>query len=58
MTLGELAREAYKAYGESTGGKNYQGLPMPEWEDLGAEIQTAWVSAVAAVIDRISEKEE
>jgi hypothetical protein len=27
-----LARAAYAAYGQATGGLNYQGLPMPEWE--------------------------
>lgn len=45
----DLARMAYAAYGESTGGKNFRGEPMPAWEDLPAAITTAWVAAVAAV---------
>lgn len=44
-----LAKLAYQAYGESTGGKNFQGNPMPQWEDLGEKIQTAWVAATTAV---------
>ena len=28
-------RIAYRAYGDATGGLNYQGLPMPTWDDLG-----------------------
>lgn len=45
----ELAQAAYKAYGEATGGLNYQGLPMPEWDDLGDVIQYAWLTAAEAV---------
>jgi hypothetical protein len=44
-----LARLAYTAYGHSTGGLNYQGLPMPAFEDLGEPIQRAWMSAAGAV---------
>lgn len=44
-----LAKLAYTAYGLSTGGKNYQGLPMPDWDALGDSIQGAWVSAINAV---------
>jgi hypothetical protein len=46
----ELAQAAYEAYGVSTGGKNYQGLPMPSWDDLGVPIRTAWVAATTAVV--------
>jgi hypothetical protein len=45
----ELARAAYAAYGESTGGRNYRGDPMPEWADLGEAIQQAWIAAATAV---------
>ncbi|SHI68844.1 hypothetical protein [Streptomyces sp. 3214.6] len=45
----DLARTAYAAYGEATGGLNYRGLPMPAWEDLGDTIQQAWIAAVIAV---------
>ena len=45
-----LAQTAYEAYGASTGGKNYPGLPMPSWGDLGEPIRTAWVAAVTEVV--------
>lgn len=44
-----LARTAYDAYGQTTDHKNYAGLPMPAFDDLGEKIQEAWRSAVAAV---------
>ena len=46
MDLMVIAESAYNAYGEATGRKNYQGLPMPAWEDLPPSIQNAWVQAV------------
>lgn len=45
-TLGEVA---YAAYGQTTDHKNYQGLPMPQWADLGDTIRQAWENAAAAV---------
>jgi hypothetical protein len=45
-----LAQAAYAAYGQSTGSLNYQGLPMPGWEDLGDAIQRAWVLAADAAV--------
>lgn len=44
-----LAKNAYFAYGDVTDHKNYQGLPMPEWNDLPEKIQEAWVGAALAV---------
>lgn len=48
--LDKLAREAYVAYGEVTDFKNYQGEPMPEYEELGETIQRAWRVATATAI--------
>lgn len=45
----QLAQAAYAAYGDSTGGLNYQGRAMPDWDDLGDAIQVAWVAAAGAV---------
>ncbi|PRY35346.1 hypothetical protein [Umezawaea tangerina] len=45
-----LAQAAYEAYGDTTGGLNYQGLPMPSWDDLGDLIRAAWTAAAAAVV--------
>jgi hypothetical protein len=47
--LDALARAAYDAYGETTDHKNYAGLPMPAFDDLGDTIQAAWRASVAAV---------
>jgi hypothetical protein len=51
MDKDRLARAAYRAYGEATGGKNHRGEPMPHWEDLGEPIQYAWKRAADAVTD-------
>lgn len=40
-----LAKQAYYGYGSVTDFKNYQGLPMPEWEQLTDKIQQAWMAA-------------
>ena len=49
----ELAKTAYRAYGGATGGKNYQGLPMPAWENLTPTIQTAWEVAAEAIARKV-----
>jgi hypothetical protein len=46
--LDSLARAAYLAYGEVTGGRNYQGLPMPDYDELPDTIQRAWRAAACA----------
>lgn len=46
MSWRTIARSAYKAYGAKAGWKNYQGLPMPQWEDLTSRIQDCWEAAV------------
>lgn len=35
--------------GQTTDFKNYQGLPMPKWENLSLKIQQAWIAAAVAV---------
>lgn len=45
----ELAQEGYLAYGDTTGNKNYQGLPMPEWSDLPGLIKQAWTNVAARI---------
>lgn len=43
-----VAKEAYRAYGQVTDFKNYQGLPMPAWEALTPTISKAWIAAAKA----------
>lgn len=49
MSDSELATIAYRAYGSVTDFKNYQGLPMPEWDQLPPKIQEAWRAATRVV---------
>lgn len=51
----DLAQIAYAAYGDSTGQRNYQGLPMPSWDDLTLPIQEAWTAAATAVRDAVQD---
>jgi hypothetical protein len=51
----ELAKIAYQGYGEAVGFKNVAGLDMPDWNDLGDKIQNAWIAAVDAILDQLSD---
>lgn len=42
----DQAKAAYHRYGMVTDFKNFQGNPMPTWEELPTRIQTAWVAAI------------
>lgn len=50
MTVEDMAKRAYDAYGAVTDFKNYQGLPMPKWEDLTDKIRAAWIAATRQVV--------
>lgn len=54
----ERAKEAYDAYGAVTDHKNYQGLPMPEWEALTDKIRAAWVESVKSVYRHLTQTGE
>lgn len=45
-----FAKQAYLAYGEVTDFKNFQGEPMPKFEELPERIQNAWKAAAASLI--------
>lgn len=51
MSIESVAREMYLAYGGVTDHKNYQGLPMPVWENLGDKIREAWMAAAQRALD-------
>jgi hypothetical protein len=51
----ELALIAYTAYGRVTDFKNFQGNPMPKWDELPEKIQGAWIASVQAVLIAIAE---
>lgn len=48
-----LTESAYAAYGQATGFKNYQGLPMPAFAELSEAIRGAWFAAVRSVAVRV-----
>ena len=54
-TLGELAQVGYEAYGAEAGWKNYEGKPMPQWDDLPGHIRTKWEVATGAIAKALSE---
>lgn len=37
-------QKAYEIYVVAVDGKNYQGLPCPEWNDLTDKIKEAWAT--------------
>ena len=45
------ARIAYTAYGRITDFKNFQGNPMPVFDDLPEQIRKAWESAAGVIWD-------
>jgi hypothetical protein len=47
----DIAASAYRAYAASTGNKNYQGNPMPTWDQLSQAIQTAWEAAIRQALN-------
>ena len=49
MSWTEIAKSAYLAYSASTENKNYQGNPMPNFEDLPERIRLAWECSVRQV---------
>jgi hypothetical protein len=42
-------RLAFEAYGKSTGGRTYDGRPIPKWHELPENIREAWCAAGAVV---------
>ena len=44
-----LAQIAYEAYAAHQHWKNYQGNPIPPWEQVRDDIKDAWHCAVNAV---------
>lgn len=56
MTREELAHAAYTAYGDYVEWTNYQGLPMPAWHDLPAQIQGAWMAAASRLAEQVTKE--
>jgi hypothetical protein len=52
----ELAQVAFAAYGASTNNRTHDDRPMPDWDDLGDQVQQAWIAAAAAVAQAVIEQ--
>lgn len=46
-----VARKFYQAYGSFTDWKNFQGNPMPVWEELPLRIQLAWDAVTKVAVN-------
>jgi hypothetical protein len=44
-------RIAYTAYGRVTEFENYQGLPMPSFDELPPKIKEAWIKSANTIWD-------
>mgnify|MGYP001586076291 CR=1 FL=1 len=51
MTPNEYGIIGYETYAKFTGGKTWDGKPMPTWEDLPEKIQGAWGASGEAVVE-------
>ena len=45
----ELGRIGYDAYGDVADWKNYEGKPMPSWNELPEDIRVKWTAAAKAI---------
>lgn len=45
-----IAQAAYEAYGDSIAWTNFQGGPLPRWDELRPAVQESWVRAGFAAI--------
>ena len=43
--MNQTGQRAYAAYCIATGGKTYDGRPLPGWHDLDAQRQAGWAAA-------------
>lgn len=48
-----LGKVAFDAYRKKRGGKNHDGSPTPEWEEVGRDVQEGWETAAQAVMDHL-----
>ena len=56
MTVEQLGKLAYNAYGKARDWKVVGGGPMPRWYDQAAELKAAWIAAAAAVAEAVDKR--
>lgn len=52
----ELGHTGYDAYGAKADWKNYEGKPMPKWDDLPQHIRDKWAAAARAIVEACREE--
>lgn len=50
----ELAKQAYEVYGKRAQWKNYQGKPMPQYDNLPPTIKGCWEVVASFFIGRLA----
>ncbi len=49
----DLGQICYEAYAKHQNWKNYQGNPIPPWEDVRQDIKDAWQAVAEAIQDEV-----
>lgn len=47
------AESAFNAYGEKANWKTWDDKPMPQWNEVGEEVQSRWLAAVKDVFHKL-----
>lgn len=55
LTLDDIAGMAYEAYSMASGGKAFNGDPLPFWDQVNPQIQSYWRAAMRAVRGPLSQ---
>lgn len=54
LSLDDIAGLAYEAYSRASGGKAFNGDPLPEWAKVNPQIQSYWRAAMRTVRGHLS----
>ncbi len=54
----ELACIGFNAYSERADWKNYEGKPIPKWDELRSDIIEKWCVAVEAIVDALANEDD
>ena len=57
MTDTHIAKLMWDAYAIQAGGKNFDGKPLPAWDELSEDRQSCWVAAASVTASRIEKLE-
>jgi hypothetical protein len=53
-----LAKTMFEAYSKASGGKTWDGKPIPPWNDalgdIGPKVRSYWIAAADSALDMLS----